>query len=133
MKKIAAMTVACLLALALLGQQTPAASPAADKEARLAQKVKAGILKLGVGPETRVDVKLKDKTRLTGYVSEINDSSFAVTDLKNGETRTVAYPNVVQVKGNNLSTGAKIAITVAVIAAVAIVLYIVRGAFCDGC
>lgn len=133
MKKIASMAVACLIALALLGQQTPAASSAADKEERLAQKVKAGILKLGVGPETRVDVKLKDKTKLTGYVSEISDSSFAVTDLKSGQSRTVAYPDVVQVKGNNLSTGAKIAITVAVIAAVAIVLYIVRGAFCDGC
>jgi hypothetical protein len=133
MKKIVSMALACLLALALLGQQTPAASSPADKEARLAEKVKAGILKLGVGPETRVDVKLKDKTKLTGYVSEIGDSSFAVTELKNGQVRTVAYPDVVQVKGNNLSTGAKIAITVAVIAAVAIVLYIVRGAFCDGC
>jgi hypothetical protein len=133
MKKIASMTVACLIALALLCQQTPAASAAADKEARLAQKVKAGILKLGLGPETRVDVKLKDKTRLTGYVSRISDDSFAVTDLKSGEARTVAYPDVVQVKGNNLSTGAKIAITVAIIAAAAIILYIVRGAFCDGC
>jgi len=133
MKKIVSMALACLLALALLGQQTPAASSPADKEARLAEKVKAGILKLGVGPETRVDVKLKDKTKLTGYVSEIGDSSFAVTELKSGQVRTVAYPDVVQVKGNNLSTGAKIAITVAVIAAVAIVLYIVRGAFCDGC
>ena len=133
MKKIVSMALACLLALALLCQQTPAASSPADKEARLAEKVKAGIMKLGVGPETRVDVKLKDKTRLTGYVSEIGDSSFALTELKSGQVRTVAYPDVVQVKGNNLSTGAKIAITVAVIAAVAIVLYIVRGAFCDGC
>jgi hypothetical protein len=78
-------------------------------------------------------VKLKDRTRLTGYVSKISDDSFAVTDLKSGEARTVAYPDVVQVKGNNPSTGAKIAITVAIIAAAAIILYMVRGAFCDGC
>src|SRR4029079_15184070 len=102
MKKLASMTVACLLALTLLCQQTPAASATADKEARLASKVKTGIMKLGVGPETRVDVKLKDKTRLSGYVSEISDGSFAVTDLKSGEVRTISYPDVVQVKGNNL-------------------------------
>jgi hypothetical protein len=45
----------------------------------------------------------------------------------------VAYPEVAQVKGNNLSTRAKIIITAAIIAGVAITLYIVRGAFCDGC
>ena len=48
-------------------------------------------------------------------------------------TTTVAYPDVVQVKGNNLSTGAKIAIAAGIIAGIIIVLYIVRGAFCDGC
>lgn len=90
-------------------------------------------MKLGVRPETRVDVRLKDRTKLSGYISEISDGSFAVTDLKSGEARTISYPDVVQVKGNNLSTGAKIAITVAIIAAAAIILYIVRGAFCDGC
>ena len=73
------------------------------------------------------------KTRLTGYVSEIGDSSFIVKDLKSAETTTVAYPDAVQVKGNNLSTRTKIIITAAVIAGVAITLYIVRGAFCDGC
>jgi hypothetical protein len=45
----------------------------------------------------------------------------------------VPYPDVVQVQGNNLSTGAKIAITVAIIVAAAIILYSVKGAFCDGC
>lgn len=133
MKKATSMMVGCLLTFTILCQQSAAANSPPDKESRLAQKVKAGILKLGVGETTRVDVKLKDKTRLTGYLSEISDDSFAVTDLKSGESRTVAYPDVVQVKGNNLSTGAKITIAVAIIVGVAIVLYLVKGAFCDGC
>jgi hypothetical protein len=133
MKKIASVMVACLLTFTMLCQQTAAASSSPDKETRFAQKVKASILKLGVGQTTRVDVKLKDKTRLTGYVSEISDNSFAVTDLKSGEARTVAYPDVVQVKGNNLSTGVKITIAVAIIVGVAIFLYLIKGAFCDGC
>jgi hypothetical protein len=86
-----------------------------------------------VGQTSIVTIKLRDKTKLTGYVSEIRDTSFDVTDLKSAGTTTVGYPDVVQVKGNNLSTRTKIIITAAVIAGIAITLYIVRGAFCDGC
>jgi hypothetical protein len=132
-KRTISMGVACLLTITLLCQLTASAGPSPDQDARAAQKVKAALLKLGTGPDTRVDLKLKDKTRLAGYVSEIGDSSFVVVDAKSAEARTVAYPNVVQVKGNNLTTGAKIAIWVAVAAAVAIILYSVKGAFCDGC
>ncbi len=133
MKKTASIMIACLLTFTMLAREAVAASSSPDREARFAQKVKAGIFKLGVGEAARVEIKLKDKTRLIGYVSEIGDNSFAVTDPKSGEARTVTYPDVVQVKGNNLSTGVKITIAVAIIAAVAIVLYLVRGAFCDGC
>jgi hypothetical protein len=81
-----------------------------EKEARFAQKVKAQIAKLGTGPAARIDLKLRDKTKLKGYVSEVGNESFAVVDDKTGSATTVAYPQVRQVKGNNLSTGAKIAI-----------------------
>lgn len=88
---------------------------------------------MGVGQTSLVSVKLRDKTRLTGYISEIGDRSFVVTDVKSADATTVAYPDVVQVKGNNLSTGAKIAIAAAIIVGVAIFLYSIKGAFCDGC
>jgi len=54
-------------------------------------------------------------------------------NLKDGEATTIAYSDVAQVKGNNLSTGAKVAIGVGIVVGVIIVLYLVRGAFCDGC
>src|ERR1044071_3755610 len=98
MKKITLMITACLLTFTMLCQQTIAAGPLPDKETRFAEKVKTGIQKLGVGEASRVDVKLKDKTKLTGYISEISDNSFAVTNPKSGATRSVAYPDVVQVK-----------------------------------
>jgi hypothetical protein len=129
---------ACALAIAIVFQQTASANPAfdkstSDKETRLAQKVKTGVLELGTGQSTRVSVKLRDKTMLAGYISEIADNSFAITDPSSAVTTTVPYPDVVQVKGNNLSTGAKIAIAAGIIAGIVITLYIVRGAFCDGC
>jgi len=137
-RKYSTAVVACVLAIAIAFQQTASAnSPtepsSSDKESRHAQKVKAAVSELGVGQATRVSVKLRDKTTLAGYVSNIDESSFSVTELNGAATTTVVYPDVVQVKGNNLSTGAKIAIAAGIIAGIAIVLYIVRGAFCDGC
>lgn len=131
-KRTCSVIVASLLTLATI-TQTFAANSRPDKDTRFAGKVKEAIVKLGPGQTSLVTIRLRDKTRLTGYVSEIRDTSFDITDLKSAGTRTVGYPDVVQVKGNNLSTRTKIIITAAVIAGIAITLYIVRGAFCDGC
>ena len=133
MKRTCSIVVACLLTLSTICQQTASANSKPYKDARFDQKIKAAIEKLGTGQSSQINIKLRDKTSLTGYVSEIGDTSFVVTDLKSAEATTVAYPEVVQVKGNNLSTRTKIIIAAAVIAGIAITLYIVRGAFCDGC
>ena len=113
MKKVIAMILAGLL-MAALNVQPIAAASKAEKEVRFTGKVKQGIEKLGSGRDARVEVKLRDKTRVKGYVSEISDDGFVVTDFKTGAASTIAYADVAQVKGNNLSTGAKIAIGVSV-------------------
>jgi len=100
---------------------TYAAGSKEEKIAALATKVKEGIGKLGIGENARVEVKLRDKTKLKGYISEAEEDSFVVVDAKTGESTRVAYPAVKQVKGNNLHIGVKIAIGVAI----AIVAFIV--------
>jgi hypothetical protein len=85
-----------------------------EKQARFAEQVKGGVLKLGTGTDARVEVKLHDKTKLKGYISEAGENSFIVVDAKMGVATTVAYTQVKQVKGNNLSTGGRIAISVAI-------------------
>jgi hypothetical protein len=106
--------------------QSISASPLADKQAKLIEKVKEGISKLGVGKDALVEVKLRDKAKLAGYVSEARQDSFAITDAKTGTATTVAYADVAQVKGHNLSTGAKIGIGIAIgFAVTALVIYLV--------
>ena len=61
-----------------------------------------------------MEVKLRDKTKLKGYISGASAETFSVTDLKTGATATVAYPDVTRVRGHNLSTGATIAIAAGV-------------------
>jgi hypothetical protein len=121
------------LSLALIGSLilSAAFSPSvlarskSEKEAAFAAKVKAGIAKLGTGPDARLTVKLRDKTKLTGYVSQIGEDSFVIADAKTGAATEVPYPNVIQVKGNNLSVGAAIAIGVAVAGATLLILFLI--------
>ena len=103
-----------VLVVNLLGVFPVIASTKEEKEAQFAEKVKANIAKLGTGKDARVEVKLKDGTKLKGYVSKIDDESFVVTDAKTGTETTVLYPQTKQIKGNNLNTGAKIAIGIGI-------------------
>lgn len=86
-----------------------------EKEIKFAEKVKASITKLGTGKEAQVEVKIKDGTKLKGYIAEINKDNFVVRNAKNGTATAVPYGNAKQIKGNNLSTGAKIVIAVGLI------------------
>lgn len=86
-----------------------------EKETRFASKVKEGISKLGTGEQARLEVKLRDKTKLKGYVSEAGQDSFVVVNEKSNATSTVSYSQVKQVKGNNLSTAAEIALGIGII------------------
>jgi hypothetical protein len=97
-----------------------------EKEIRLAEKVKKGISKLGTGEESRIEVKLRNKTKLKGYLSEAGPNSFVIVDQKTKAISTVTYSQVTQVRGNNLSTAAEIALGVGVILIpIAIILYFV--------
>lgn len=94
-----------------------------DKTAKNAEKVKTEITKLGVGTDAKIQVKLKDGTKLKGYVSQINENSFVVVDDKTGNASEVPYPNAKQVKGNNLSSGTVILIGVVALIIIAAVIF----------
>jgi hypothetical protein len=121
-KKSFAIILACLLVQMLCVQPATAKSKE-EKQAQLTQKVKTAISKLGVGRDARVEIKLQDKTKLAGYVSEVKDDSFIIADPKTSATTTVAYADVTQVKGHNLSTGAKIGIGIGIGVAIMVIAF----------
>ena len=125
LKKILSMTIVMLvmnwaIAPSVFASDTP------EKEAKFAEKVKAEISKIGSGPDAKVRVKLKDGTKLEGYVSEIKADSFTVVDKKSGNATSVPYPNVKQVKGNNLSDGVVIALVFVALIGVTIIGAVVK-------
>jgi hypothetical protein len=120
-KKLFSLMLMALL-VNITGARLVYADSKEEKQARFAEKVKTNVLKLGTGEAARVKVTLHDKTRLEGYISSAGEESFTVTSNKTGATTVVAYPQVKSVKGNNLSTGAKIAIGAGIAAAVILLI-----------
>ena len=124
-KKIVAFALAVMLFNA--GSGIVFAETKVEKDTKRAEKVKAGIFKLGTGPEALVKLKLDDKTKLQGYIGEAGADTFTVIDAKTGMATTVAYPQVRQVQGNNLSKGAKIAIGIGIAVAVLVIIAVAIG------
>ncbi len=108
-RRILAVALVAMLVNLVAVRVTHAATEA-EKQAKLAGKVRAAVLKLGTGEAARVRVTLRDKSKVEGYVSSAGDDAFVVTNFKTGAANVVPYPQVKGVAGNNLSTGAKIAI-----------------------
>ena len=93
-----------------------------EKEVRFAARVKENVSKLGTGKEAWIEVKLRDKTKIKGYVSQINENSFVVVEDKTNLATEVPYRNAKQVKGNNLSSGVTVVLVIAIVLAIAAIV-----------
>ncbi len=71
-----------------------------------AAKVRLDVLKMGVGEQARVEVRLRDNSNLKGYIGEATEGSFTVVSSKDWSNHRVAYPEVQKVKkaGNGFFT-----------------------------
>jgi len=120
------------LLLSLLAAPPAFAKTKEEKAAALAAKVKAGVAKLGAGKDATISVKLRNRTKLKGYVSRIEEEAFVLADAKTGAETRIAYGDVTRAKGNNLSSGAIIAISIgAAVGATLLVLFILARVYGD--
>jgi hypothetical protein len=105
-----------------------------EEETLRVEKNRASITKLGTGRDARVEVKLRDNTKLKGYVSDTAGDSFTVIDSKTGESRTVTYGDVEKLnkQGKGFSTLTKVLIGAAVATGVIVGWQIIKPALCDG-
>jgi len=118
-KILSVIVMSCLLSFVCYAQE---AKSSKNKNDKFAEKVKAGIAKLGTGPDARIEVNLRDKTKLKGYISEADDEGFVVVDDKTGTSTKVPYPQVKKAKGKNNLSGEKIAIGIAIAAFVVLLV-----------
>jgi hypothetical protein len=117
------------LGVLLLGMTTPVPSLAqSPAEKEQADKIRAKVTRLGTGKRARVEIKLKDNTRLKGYIGQIAEEKFALVDPKHGTVTPVPYDQVQQIKNTNLSGWYALAIAPAIIGGLlAVVALALRG------
>jgi hypothetical protein len=101
-----------------------------DKQARTAEGIKVDVAKLGLGDKARVTVRLRNKSKLQGYISQKGEDSFSITDSKSGHTSIVAYRDVAEVNHKGLSKGEKITM-IGVIVGIFMVVSILVGVHLD--
>jgi len=124
--KLAALFLVIALAtnsIALPARQATEA-PNQTSDSKNAAKVKAEVQKRGIGKQSRLKVTLRDQTEVKGYVSQIGDASFQITNPKTQDVTTIAYADVKKVRrpGLSRSVGIAIGIGVAVVILLAISL-----------
>ena len=131
-RRTLAMIISGIIIFTTYGIQATQAQTAS--QSRQAEKARAKVQQIGVGPEARVEVKLKDSTKFKGYVSAATADSFTITDSRTGATQTVGFAEVAQVKkpGSGLSTRTLFILGGAAVAAIIVGVTVVRPVVCDG-
>ncbi len=125
-KKLFSVLVLVMLAVPSFALRLASAQSDVDSETA---KVRAKVEELGTN--TKVEVKLRDQTKLKGQINDAVHDSFAIAN--NGANSKVFYSDVAQVKkaGGGWSTKNWI-ILGSVVAGALVTWTIVKPALCDG-
>ena len=111
---------------------SPSASVQTPNETMRAAKAKADVERRGVGEQSRVRVTLRSGTQVKGYISKIDEYSFAVTNKKSGKVTMIAYEDVNEVERQGLSKAAKILIVSGIVAGTVVSLGVVLACHSEG-
>jgi hypothetical protein len=123
LKKLISLSLAALLLSAVNLRVAFAVAPRKQKETQV-EKVKADVAKYSLGKRPRVTVKLQDGSKLKGNIGDVKEDSFTLSDSKTGQSRTLAYADVVEVKKQGgLSLMAKVGIGLAITVGALALLY----------
>ena len=126
-----AILLSGLLLLTAFGFQGASAKTLGDQQAT--EKIRTKVLKMGVGVNARVAVKLHDNTQLNGYISDAGQDSFTVVERGTGFSKTVSYADTQTVKKGGNGVSAKTLIILGAVAAGAAVTWVVvKPVLCDG-
>ena len=133
MKAIYKMMIPGLIGLMILTTnfQTISAQQTTSNEI---EKVKAEVRKRA-GDGGKVVVKMKTGPKMEGFIGNILDESFDLTDPKTRQPTTIPYRDVAHVKKTGGSSGAKIALGIGIGAAIVVATVLgsigrKRGGFC---
>src|SRR6185503_7775875 len=98
-----------------------------------ADQVRTSVQRIGQGRDAKVEAKLRDGRKVTGYISAAGDDSFVVTNPKTGSSETIAYAEALNVRkpSGGVSRGWIIG-GAAAAAAVIVGAIVLKPVLCDG-
>ena len=110
-------TYLSLLVVMLLLATIPEAALAKQSGSQVptVEAVKSKIARLGIGAKAKATIKLKNGTKVKGYVAQAGEEDFVMRDRKTDAPTTIRYADVLKVEENRgHSTARNIAIGVAI-------------------
>jgi hypothetical protein len=128
-------TFAILLSVVLIAAPSVHTTHAqTEQTSSNSEGARAAVERLGVGPQARTEITLRDKKKVKGYVSAAGADSFTITDQKTGASQTIAYTDVLSVRRRHGGMKTRSWIIIAGAAAAAVIVgIIIKPALCDGC
>jgi hypothetical protein len=117
LKTHVSLLVAVMLLLATTSHPAVASQSGGQggSQAPTVEAVKSKIARLGIGAKAKATIRLKNGTKVKGYVAQADDEDFVIRDRKTDAPTTIRYADVLKVEDNKgHSTARNIAIGVAV-------------------
>jgi uncharacterized protein (DUF58 family) len=91
--------VTLVLIYALVFTAAPVlAATRAEAQAQSTEQVKAKVAQLGTGQKARATVRLKNGTKLKGYIEQSGEQEFVLRDKETGSSVRVLYTDVEKVE-----------------------------------
>lgn len=109
--------VSLMLAYLLVFTAAPvlASSRPPNKQDQSPEEVRMKIARIGIGEKARATVRLKNGTKIKGYIDQTRSDDFVLKDRNTGAPMNILYSDVSKVESNRgHSTAKKIAIGVAI-------------------
>jgi len=100
---IAGATLFCILCLTMHVELVAAQANPAREESDI-ERIKKRLTDSAVQPKARIEARLKDKRRVTGYLAEMRDDEFILNETPSGSAVVIAYRDVASITNKNHST-----------------------------
>ncbi len=109
-KRTLTLMLVGLLIFSLNLTSSVSAQSKSEPEATQLSKLKAKVAKFGTGKQAKIEVILRDQSKRSGYLGQINEESIVLTDAKTSVNTELPFANIADVRKTGMSKGAKIAL-----------------------
>lgn len=110
----------------------PGATGAQSSLPDLTARIRSDVQSFSLNRDRKVEVRLRDRTKLKGHITSVEADTFNLSDSKTGSSQNIAYAEVLEVKKASNGFSKKWLILSGIGAAAIVTWIVVKPAVCDG-